>query len=205
MTRGKSGLALAGTEYRLIPSACRLIVQAYRLLPWVCWLPIELRKLRNQMKQFANPGGILASLPFINLSHWALHVESFWVTFWTLSFFFCNSVCTGIFNKIHYLVLEKVLTLYYMSPANARMSDAGQPFWNLQFRYFVLPCTNTKVKYSATWSFGPLLPLHITPEGLEVTDARFFQNTVIMLLRSPEDWDASPIQISSKSVNALWR
>jgi len=74
--RGKSGPALAGTEYRLMPSAWRPIVRAYRLLPFACRLPIELRKLRNQMKQFANPGGILASLPSLNLSHWALICES---------------------------------------------------------------------------------------------------------------------------------
>jgi len=105
VTWGKSGPALAGVEYWLMPLACWLIMQAYRLLPCACRLPMELRKLRNQMKQFVNPGSILASLPSLNLSHWALHVESFWLTFWTLNFFFCNPVC--IFNKIHYLVLER--------------------------------------------------------------------------------------------------
>jgi len=91
VVRGKNGPALASTEYQLMPSACRLIVRAYQLLPCACQLPIELRKLRNQMKQFANPGGILACLPSLNLSHWAQHVSI--------------SVC--IFNKIHYPVLER--------------------------------------------------------------------------------------------------
>ena len=30
--RGKTGPALGGTEYRLMPSACRLIVRAYQVL-----------------------------------------------------------------------------------------------------------------------------------------------------------------------------
>jgi len=39
----------------------------------------------------------------------------------------------------------------------------------------------------------------------KLTDTSFFQNIVIMMLRNPKDQDASPIQISSKSVYALWR
>jgi len=45
-----------------MPSPCRLIVRAYRLLPCACRLPIELRKLRNQMKQFAMTAHSLYSL-----------------------------------------------------------------------------------------------------------------------------------------------
>ena len=38
-TRGKSGPALGGTEYRLMPSACWLIVRAYLLLPSAVCVP----------------------------------------------------------------------------------------------------------------------------------------------------------------------
>jgi len=119
---GKSGPAPAGTEYWLMPSACRLIVWAYRLLLCACQLPIEVRKLRNQMKQFVNPGGILASLPSLNLS---LYIQQ-------------NSL-SGIRKKSLHCITRAQLTQGW--------TTVGQPFWNLQFRYFVLPCTNMKAKY----------------------------------------------------------
>ena len=39
--RGKSGPALGGTEYRLMPSACRLIVRAIEIVKFTISIPRE--------------------------------------------------------------------------------------------------------------------------------------------------------------------
>jgi len=46
-----------------------------------------------------------------------------------------------------YTILDIVVLADHLSPISHVQSWVGQPFWNLQFWYFELPCTNTKAKY----------------------------------------------------------